>query len=337
MSIAALDWAFKQHIKSPGQKLVLVALANFCNESGHCFPSYKTVGEISGQSERTVMRHMSSLEDAGIVSRERRRRKDGSLSTYNIVLHLENHTPKCPVDKLATSQSRSNLPDKMASLNPSVEPLEGKEEARAREPAEFDAFWKAFPRKVGKGDARKAWAKAKTRPDLEAILSAINRYIAAKPPDRSYCNPSTWINQERWEDVHDDPASNRVSRNNPHQALVNGFAAASARFGPQDAGGESPADWAGNPEGSPRLLEHDGTVDAPSDPAAGAPPDSGADGALLDSGHAGEHPGGDSGGLGPRTGRPAVECCGRDGAGMGEDQGAPPDARSLPEDVRSIH
>lgn len=32
----------------------------------------------------------------------------------------------------------------------------------------------------------------------------MQRYIATKPPDRNWCNPATWLNQERW---RDEPAA----------------------------------------------------------------------------------------------------------------------------------
>ena len=66
-------------------------------------------------------------------------------------------------------------------------------------PAEFEKFWEAFPSKVGKLAARSAFAKARRRVDFETIMAAVDRY-AHKTDDRPWCNPSTWLNQGRWED-----------------------------------------------------------------------------------------------------------------------------------------
>lgn len=66
-------------------------------------------------------------------------------------------------------------------------------------PAEFDQFWAIYPNKVGKRDAEKAFSKARKRADLETILAGLRRYVA-KTDDRPWCNPSTWLNQDRWED-----------------------------------------------------------------------------------------------------------------------------------------
>jgi len=82
-----------------------------------------------------------------------------------------------------------------------------KETARVENIEEFSIFWKAYPHKVGKGEARKAFGKAIKRTTLPDILIGIERYISTKPTDRSWCNPSTWLNQDRWED---QPADHQI-------------------------------------------------------------------------------------------------------------------------------
>ena len=70
---------------------------------------------------------------------------------------------------------------------------------------DFDKFWKEYPKKVAKGDARKAWLQTQNiRPDLDTLLKAVS---AAKRTDQwrqdggKYIPyPATWLRQERWED-----------------------------------------------------------------------------------------------------------------------------------------
>lgn len=69
---------------------------------------------------------------------------------------------------------------------------------------EFLKFWEAYPHKVGKDAAWKAWKKRKDRPIINAILASVEIYTRTKPAEREWCNPSTWINQGRWNDA---PAS----------------------------------------------------------------------------------------------------------------------------------
>ena len=68
----------------------------------------------------------------------------------------------------------------------------------------FDSFWAAYPKKVGKGAARKAWRKLKPSGD---ILRAVERQKRSKQwlreSGRYIPNPATWLNQERWDDEPD--------------------------------------------------------------------------------------------------------------------------------------
>lgn len=66
----------------------------------------------------------------------------------------------------------------------------------------FDQFWSAYPRKVGKEAARKAFRKACTLAPASLITMAAARY-AADPnlPEPTYVpHPSTWLSGGRWDD-----------------------------------------------------------------------------------------------------------------------------------------
>ena len=69
----------------------------------------------------------------------------------------------------------------------------------------FDEFWKVYPRKVGKGDARKSWIKSqKERPLIENILRAVRKQCQSQEWQKErgafIPHPSTWLNQGRWDD-----------------------------------------------------------------------------------------------------------------------------------------
>lgn len=71
----------------------------------------------------------------------------------------------------------------------------------------FVEFWQAYPRKVGKPSARRAWVKAvgKARASPEAIIAAARRF-AADPRRRSRdieftAHPATWLNDARYDDA----------------------------------------------------------------------------------------------------------------------------------------
>lgn len=69
----------------------------------------------------------------------------------------------------------------------------------------FDAFWKAYPRKVGKLAARRAWNKIRPGKELAAaIVNAIDRQKGQsqwrKDGGQYIPNPATWLNEGRWDD-----------------------------------------------------------------------------------------------------------------------------------------
>ena len=70
---------------------------------------------------------------------------------------------------------------------------------------EFDEFWKQYPRKVAKGDARKAWMQtAKIRPMLQVLLAALEAQKGQeqwlKDGGQYIPHPATWLRGERWDD-----------------------------------------------------------------------------------------------------------------------------------------
>ena len=82
------------------------------------------------------------------------------------------------------------------------------------DPALFEAFWKAYPRKVGKDNARKAWGKLKVDKELhERIMDGLRRSIQFDHTfrDVEYTpHASTWLNGKRWEDEHEFPKPQAV-------------------------------------------------------------------------------------------------------------------------------
>ncbi len=70
--------------------------------------------------------------------------------------------------------------------------------------AAFEAFWKNYPRKTAKADARKAWPVAVKLAggDLRRIVNGVGRY-ARDPnlPEQQFIpHPSKWLRDGRWDD-----------------------------------------------------------------------------------------------------------------------------------------
>ena len=70
--------------------------------------------------------------------------------------------------------------------------------------SDFESFWKAYPKKVGKKEALKSWEKAKDKPAVVNIMQVIERSKKSeqwtKDNGQFIPNPSTWLNQGRWAD-----------------------------------------------------------------------------------------------------------------------------------------
>ena len=71
-------------------------------------------------------------------------------------------------------------------------------------PAGFEEFWSAYPKKVGKADAKRSWVKLKVNGKLPKVLKAISVQRRCeqwqKDGGQYIPNPSTWLNQGRWDD-----------------------------------------------------------------------------------------------------------------------------------------
>jgi len=68
----------------------------------------------------------------------------------------------------------------------------------------FEKFWSAYPRKIGKDAAKREWLRKKDKPDIDTILEAIEQQKKSKQwtkDDGQYIpHPKTWISQGRWAD-----------------------------------------------------------------------------------------------------------------------------------------
>ncbi|TDB83414.1 hypothetical protein E1264_28460 [Actinomadura sp. KC216] len=107
------------------------------------------------------------------------------------------------------------------------------------DPDRFPEFWDAYPRRIAKGAARKAWAKAiKNGADPEEIIWGARRY--ATDPRRTTADirytahASTWLNAERWTD-EEEPAPAPLPTDPRQQATDDLFADAMQRARARDA------------------------------------------------------------------------------------------------------
>jgi hypothetical protein len=77
--------------------------------------------------------------------------------------------------------------------------------------ARFAEFWKAYPKKRGKGQAERAWSRLKPTAELcEAMMQSLSQAKICpdwlKEGGRYIPHPATWLNAKGWEDDYGQPA-----------------------------------------------------------------------------------------------------------------------------------
>jgi hypothetical protein len=107
MSVQAIAWALSVKAGSPAAKAVLLALANYANEHGTCWPSQRRLAEDTEQSVDSVRRYLKLLERRELIVRTKRFRENKSRRADLVALAM------------ATPAPPSNLP------GPPLQPCQG--------------------------------------------------------------------------------------------------------------------------------------------------------------------------------------------------------------------
>lgn len=135
-----------------------------------------------------------------LVSWEKRQpKREDDRSTERVRAFRERHKKQSvAVDETqCNAMKRTETLDKIR-LDISLSNDKDKRARRASPSVEFQKFWEAWPNKVGKPAAEKAFAKVAS--EVDAIVEGVAAYVRDKPADRPWLNPATFINQRRWED-----------------------------------------------------------------------------------------------------------------------------------------
>ena len=112
MSNEAIGWAYRQPIESAGKKFVLVALADFADESWTCYPGQARIAAMTGQNVRSVRRHLEELEAEGYIERKRRFLGNGQRTSDRYVINRD--AAELPLDVVDGSvENTPQPPDNM--------------------------------------------------------------------------------------------------------------------------------------------------------------------------------------------------------------------------------
>lgn len=197
----SIRWISAVWIESPyrGEHLLLhLALADFANDEGICWPSVRTLAKKSRCSEQWVRKGIRRMIEDEFVEVMEQGIGRGNANRYRLrPLSKKDETQMRDSEKGATTEDeRGNSERSESYIGNRHEPSSSIIEA-------FEAFWRAYPRKVGKGKARQAFAKIMTRkdaPSLHDLLASIEAYRSSISEPRFIAHPTSWLNGERWLD-----------------------------------------------------------------------------------------------------------------------------------------
>lgn len=122
-------------------------------------------------------------------------------------------SPENACCQMSASRGQMSADDSVALTNAPVIQSESESESESNtRDAQFGLFWDAYPRKVGKIAAKKAFLKT-SKDIFPDIMHAVEEQKATpqwlKNGGEFIPNPATWLNQGRWEDdVHGSIAKN---------------------------------------------------------------------------------------------------------------------------------
>jgi len=89
MSWQASSWALKQRVGDPILKILLLAVANYADPEGRCWPKVETLSFDSEVSKRTIQRKLAELQELGFIEVSARFDAGGKQTSSLIQLRMD--------------------------------------------------------------------------------------------------------------------------------------------------------------------------------------------------------------------------------------------------------
>ena len=199
------EWVLDANISDRAVRVYAILARYADSETLQAFPSRETLAKRAHCHWRSIDRALDELIELGAVSKTHRRNGDAYQSNiYTLRRVLPTVSPPTDTSDQGVLTPQSPPADTAGNLTRTTQ-LEPEElEPLNNINAQFDEFWAAYPRKKGKGQARKAFEKALEKTDLVTILAGVASYVANEDLSNPQfvAHPSTWLNGERWDDEH---------------------------------------------------------------------------------------------------------------------------------------
>lgn len=208
MSIQVMQAVWQESKATGRARLVLLAIADHQGEIG-AWPSIETIATMVNASERSVQRDIQELHEMGelvVLWRQAptRNRYKANLYWVNLpsVRHLFDEVTDEVQEVTNEAQEVTNEVDEVTAggvltiTRTITEPLPNYAQM-------FEDFYRVYPRKMGKQDAKKAFRKALDIVDFDTLLAGALRYANDPnlPADKQFLPyPATWLNRGSWDD-----------------------------------------------------------------------------------------------------------------------------------------
>jgi hypothetical protein len=177
---------------------------------------------VAGEREDAAL---AARNAAKARDRERKRGKSAVSAEFhgNPGKSEEFHEPSA---ETPSPEEKGPTPQKTHTPTlPKDTPLKGciQKVSRLAKPNGFSRFWEAYPNKVGKRAAEAAYDRALKRisgPDPPgSILAGLDRANSSRKwreEPEFIPHPTTWLNQDRWDDQPTEPQQPRQAHERPH-------------------------------------------------------------------------------------------------------------------------
>lgn len=201
-----LPWLIPAGADTLAQKLVTAGLWRRVR-AGHQFHEWEEDGngDKRNPTREEVLetrRKKSEAGRAGGLASGKSRSKPKTRAEASAQASAE-----APAEGLVEPPTRPDQKNKKNSSSPAP---------RVTDDVEFGRFWAVYPRKVGKGEARKVWAKLrKNGVDLEEVIAGAERYrndpLRQRRDIEFTKHPGPWLNAERWTDQSEPQGSGAIT------------------------------------------------------------------------------------------------------------------------------